>query len=181
MKRFITIFALAMLFVAPAAMAQNGYGWTISDSAIDARSNSGVNPAGGVFTYYLWLDCVTADGAAAAEFDLSSTGPNLLATTAINGFLNAGGTTDLLLATPCATGPVAAATILAITLPGEICIVPSAANGKNVSVDCTNFLEWNNDTIGYGETLGAASCASALCTVVSVEDSSWGSVKSLYR
>ena len=33
---------------------------------------------------------------------------------------------------------------------GDLCLVPSAANGFNVTVDCgPNFLKWNNTTIGF--------------------------------
>ena len=182
MKRFMTIFALALFVMAPAAMAQNQYGFTLSDSAVDPNSNTGAAPTGGVLNIYVWLACAPADGLSAAEFDVSGPGGAPLAFTALNGFLNAGGGTNLLLATPCTNGPVNAGTILALdTGAGDYCLVASAANGKNVSVDCTDFNEWANDVIGYNNSGGAAACADALCQPVSVEDSSWGAVKSLYR
>ena len=182
MKRFMTIFALALFVMAPAAMAQNQYGFTLSDSAVDPNSNTGAAPTGGVLNIYVWLACAPADGLSAAEFDVSGPGGAPLAFTALNGFLNAGGAANLLLATPCTNGPVAAGFALVIdAVPGDYCIVPSAANGKAVGVDCTNFLETTISSVGYNNSGGMAACAEALCPPVSVEDSSWGSVKSLYR
>jgi len=183
MKRFMTILVLAMLVMAPAAMAANTYGWTLSNSPASSLATTGPF-APGLLTLYLWLHCVGMDGVAAAEFDLQSVNPAniLLAFTALNGFLNAGGATNLLLATPCTAGPVFAGTVLILSnAPGEYCLKNSAANNKNVSVDCTNFLEWVNDIEGFSNTGAPAGCRATLCPIISVEESSWGEIKGLYR
>lgn len=182
MKKIAVPLAL-LLFTALPSAAQSIYGWTLSDSPSDPRSNTGVAPALGVATLYLWLEVACVDGVAAAEFDIAPpAGSSVLAFTQMNGFLNAGGPSTLLLATPCAFGPVAAGSVLVLDVtPGDYCLVPSAANGKNVSVDCTNFLEWNNDTIGYNNSGAQASCSVIIDCGLSLEDRSWGTLKVLYR
>ena len=164
---------------------QNRYGWRLSDSAVSQFSNIGAAPTQGLLTLYLWLDCSlgSAQGMSAAEFDLvAPAGSSILGFTPMNGFLNAGGPTNLLLATPCTVGPVTAGSLQVLDLgAGDYCIVSSAENGKNVSVDCSQFLEWDNDTVGYGNN-GTLGCVTlSINCEVSTEDSSWGSVKALYR
>jgi hypothetical protein len=180
MKRFMTILVLAMLVMAPMAMAQPQYGWTVSSSLADPFVNSGV-PTGGIATLYLWLQCTSpGDGVAAAEFDMQGPAGAVLAFTAMNGFLNAGGVTNLLLATACTSGPIVAGNWLCLSLPGNFCLRPSAANAKNVSVDCVNFQEWPNGTIGFANGV-AQICADVLCPPISVETRSWGQIKGLYQ
>jgi hypothetical protein len=180
MKRFMTILVLAMLVMAPAAMAANRYGWTISSSAVDPFVNTGL-PTGGIVTLFLWLQCAPDGGAAAAEFDIQGPAGAVLAFTAMNGFLNAGGALNLLLATPCNAGPVIAGNWLCLSLPGDFCLRPSAANAKNVSVDCVLFGEHTNATIGFGNSGAPANCVEILCPTDAVEESSWGEIKGLYR
>jgi hypothetical protein len=199
MKRLATIVTalFLMLMLVPSAGATVfQYGWTISNSDVEPFSNSGT-PSGGLATLYLWLECVTKDGVASAEFDLAvdGAGSAILAFTPTNGFLNAGGATNLLLASTGCPGdgdppiPIVAGSILVIDVGAEFCIVPSAANNRNVSVDCsqTDPQIHDNTTTGYS-SLGPPSCdervpPGVLCTwsPTSVEDSSWGQVKGLYR
>lgn len=96
----------------------------------------------------------------------------VLATTPVNGFLNAGGTTNLLLAVGgCPPGPVVAANLLTLSLPGSICLAPSAQNGVKGTVDCSpNPQLWSIDWRGL-----------ELLPPVSVEPTTWGSVKQRYR
>ena len=113
--------ALAVAFsfwmLAASAHADGGpYGWTISTSNTDPYLNTSIG-TGGLRTLYLWYSCSTAmpngpGGMASAVFRIESTGPNHLATTPQNGFLNAGSTDDLLLAVgSCPVGPVVAANL----------------------------------------------------------------------
>ena len=192
MKRFMTILVVAMLAVVPAAMAQN-FGWTVSNSTTDPLSNTGPIGAGpSMFAgnLYLWLFCDgTGFGMAAMEADVvelrgggAPTGFGVL-----NGFLNAGTATALLLAVGgCPTGPVLAGAFSVgpdAFLPDiEICLVPSAANNRSITVACGGS-GFNNNVIGFAKT-SAASCvdgdSSTLCGV-SVESSTWGQIKGLYR
>jgi len=189
MKRFMTILVVAMLAVAPAAMAQT-FGWTVSNSSTDHTSNTGPIGAGpSMFAgnLYLWLVCdgTGTAGMAAAEMDVvelrgagapTGFGP-------LNGFLNAGTATALLLAVGgCPMGPVLAGVFSVgpdAFLPDiEICLVPSAANNRSIVVACGG-VGYNNDVVGFAKT-SPASCVQPLCQV-SVEESSWGSIKGLYK
>ena len=183
MKRILTIAAVLAVMAAPAFAAD--YGWTISASGTDPFVNQGpINPA--PTTLFLWLQCTGADGMSAAEFDaIPPAGYLNFGFTPQNGFLNAGGAGDLLLAVGgCPTGPVVAGswTFFGSTA-GQVCLLPSVRSGVNVTVDCdpVNPQQHPNATIGYG--IGSAPTCNdgqPLC-LVAVEPSSWGSVKSLYR
>jgi hypothetical protein len=199
MKLFATIIAtlsvMLMLVPSSASAADFQYGWTISNSNASPFSNSGAPQGGGLLTLYLWLECVTKDGVASAEFDLAVGAPNnILAFTAMNGFLNAGGATNLLLAATGCPGdgdpavPIVAGSILALDFGGEYCIVNSATNNRNVSVDCsqTDPQTHPNKTTGYSSLGGPPACDDRdindmLCVPTSVDASSWGQVKGLYR
>jgi len=186
MKRFMTIVTvLAMLAMASSAFGQVLYGWSVSGSATDANVNTGT-PTGGVGTFYLWFNCNDGDGMSAAEFDMVVTGISPLAFTPMNGFLNAGTFPALLLAVGgCPNGPLVAGSILVLDLPGNIAFAPSAANGILGTVDCVTPVPnlWPMEWRGYDNTGAPApeSKPGDLCEVVSVEDGSWGSIKSLYR
>jgi hypothetical protein len=182
MKRFLTIFVV----LAFASSALGGdFGWTLSSSNTDPLANQGTY-ASGLLTLYLWYYCTNnARGLASAEFDIASTNPvNVVAAfTAINPpWLNAGGATNLLLAVGgCPSGPsVAGSFLISSNGPGQYCLTTSAV-GNNVSVNCVDLSVFPNDWIGYSDD-GSPPCASLedLC-VVAVENTSWGSVKSLYR
>ena len=181
MKRFFTI--LFVLAFASGAYAGD-FGWTLSDSASDPLSNAGTAVAG-LVNVYLWYYCTnTAEGLASAEFDVAGSAAPLSFTPA-NGFLNAGGATNMLLAVGgCPGGPVMAGNFLVFDAVGvgfNLCPVASAANGLNVSVNCVALMTYPNDYIGYAND-GSTPCTSIddLC-LTAVETSSWGAVKCLYR
>ena len=187
MKRFATIVAaLSILTLASSAFATGHlYGWSVSGSPVDPFVNSGA-ATNGVANLYLWFVCSTVDGMSAAEFDM--TGPQILGFNAMNGYLDADGAPDkfLLAVGMCPIGPVVAGQILVFDFPGEYCIIPSAANGFNVTVDCdVNPAAHGNQTTGYVAGGGVLSCDdsvnSELCIPVSVDATSWGHVKGLYR
>lgn len=181
MKRVLTIAAALLVFAAP-SFAQI-YGWTISSSPADPNVNSGaVSPA--PVTLFLWLACAPQDGMSAAEFNLSTPAGLLnFGFTTQNGFLNAGGAGNLLLAVGgCPTGPVVAGSWTFFgSQVGDICLVPSGG-GVRATVDCNTSVPgvWPISAVGYGYGSTGDSCREDLC-VVSVEPSSWGAVKSLYR
>ena len=174
--------------VAPGATAQNFY-WTVSSSSTNALSNSGSVGAGpSVFAgnLYLWLYCDGSGlGMAAAEMDVvelrGSGAP--MGFEPLNGVLNAGTATELLLSVGgCPSGGLLAG-VFAVGgdafLPDiEICLVPSAANNRNITVACGG-LGYNNVTIGFAKT-GGAGCVGSGC-FDAVTDNSWGKVKALFR
>jgi hypothetical protein len=178
MRPLLTIVPLVVLVMAPAATAVNRYNWTISSSPVHPLANNAL-PTFGIFNLYLWLHCAEPGGVAAAEFDIQGPVSAVLAFTAMNGFLNAGGATNLLLATPCNAGPVVAGSWLCLSLPGEFCLVPSV-NGKNVGVDCVVFAEHVNSVNGFVNGEAWPSCYDP-CLLDYVEPASWGRVKSLFR
>ncbi len=184
MKRFLSVVSiLSVLALATSALAFD-FGWTLSGSNTDPMVNTG-SPSAGVVSIYLWYYCTnTAEGLASAEFDI--TGSSLpLAFTAMNGFLNAGGATNLLLAVGgCPAGPLLAGSFLVNDLGSgfNLCISPSASNGLNVSVNCVALQIYENDFIGYTSdgTTPCQSFTTELCETP-VSATSWGNIKSLYR
>jgi hypothetical protein len=188
MKRVLTI-AFALLIAAVPAFAQQQYGWAISSSATDHTQNAGaVVPT--PFTLFLHLVCADPDGMSAAEFDLAAPAGVLnFGFTPMNGFLNAGGAGNLLLAVGgCPHGPIAAGSwTLFGSTAGSVCLVNSAANGIRVTVNCDPLdpvaYPINAKGFDYGQ-LGLTcddSVNGNLCPPIAVESSSWGTVKSLYR
>ncbi len=188
MKRIMTILTVIALFTMTAGTASAvgssaTFGWTISNSLVDPNVNTGAS-TGGVVSLGLWLQCGLGNGMASAEFDLGVSGAmSVLAFTAMNGFLNAGGSTNLLLAVgACPSGPVLAGTVLIFDNAGDICLVP-AGNGNNVTVECGTLALIDNYYRGYSNV--GAPCEhngeTVLCDFISVDDTSWGAVKSLYR
>jgi hypothetical protein len=184
MKRFLTIVSALCICATMAsnANAQPRYGWTVSNSQTDPLSTGGL-PNGGTDNLYLWFYCSPDEGMAAAEMTLESTPPGqVLAFNVMNGFLNAGNATNLLLAVGgCPSGPVVAGAILILHFaPLAVCL-----GGANVTVDCSSDpAAWPHDHRGYADA-GLPLCLNdteGLCEdEVSVEESSWGSIKSLYR
>jgi hypothetical protein len=177
--RFLVLAGLLVL--APPAQAKR-YGWSISNSETDPFSNTG-NPTYAVTKLYLWLQCCDTDGMSAAEFDIETSSISLLATTTQNGFLNAGGTSNVLLAVGgCPCGPMVAAELLVVDSGGTVCLVESAENSIRASVDCETLPElWPIDWIGYSSA-GPDPCGSGrLCRSELLDDSSWSEIKGLYR
>jgi hypothetical protein len=182
MRRFLTIFfALCICAVmATSASAQNIYGWTVSRSDTDPFANTG-ELVGSLVTLYLWYACNSNDGMSAAEIDPVIAGGSIAAFNVLNGYLNAGTATHLLLAVGgCPAAPVLAGSWLVLrSAPIDLC--PA---GANVTVDCSpDPSAWPNDFIGFSEA--GIPCEDLrpedLCGTTSVEESSWGSIKSLYR
>lgn len=186
MKRCYLAFA-AVLLLATSASAQFRYGWTISKSNTDPFVNTGA-PTGGVDNLYLWLQCTTTDGISAADFVITTTGGfTLLAFNPQAPFLNAGSGSNLLLAAGgCPTGPILAGSFLTLhSTAGTMCFTQGSTYPTPVAVDCASSPEAHEcDFIGYDD--GGNPCShfvsgTVLCGTVSVEDTSWGSIKGLYR
>ena len=99
-RHFAIALAVVLLFAFSTkslALHEGGYGWTVSKSAVDPLVNSGL-PTGGVDTLFLWFFC-SDEGMSAAEMTLESIPPGqVLAFNVMNGYLNAGNATNLLLA-----------------------------------------------------------------------------------
>ena len=188
-----TVAILAAVLMASSAFAESEpYTWTISGDSTNPFANTG-SFLPGLQTLYVWLACCNLpdplmDGMSAAEFGLFSTNPAnvILAMTPMNGFLNAGSPTEPLLAVGgCPCGPVAAASMLVLSnAPGQICFRASSATGTKGTVDCEpNPSLYAMAWIGFSDD-GAAPCTKGvICKEdpTSVEDSSFGKVKALYR
>lgn len=184
MKRVLTIVS-ALLVAASPAFADN-YGWSLSGSATEPCQPV---PLGSLQVVYLWFNYATDDGMSAMEANLTtSANYSVLGFNVQNGYLNAGNQTNLLLAVGgCPTGPVVAGAWNLFDLTGTGgfgCLA-----GANVTVDCdtVNPVAWPHGVSGWNNQGGTA-CSVLVdggdgCNppVVSVEDTSWGSVKSLYR
>jgi hypothetical protein len=183
-RRLATIlFILTVLGSAAGAAVAGEFGWTLSASASDPLASSGARAAG-LVNVYLWYYCTNGNGLASAEFDVTGSAVPVSFTGA-NGFLNAGGPAQLLLAVGgCPSGPILAGSLLIFDAAGlgfHLCPTASQANGRNVSVECATLEMYPNDFLGYASD-GSLPCASGedLCIVV-IDDRSWGSLKSLYR
>jgi uncharacterized repeat protein (TIGR02543 family) len=117
-----------------------GYELTISASSTDPYVSTRP-PTGGASSLYLWMTCADV-GPAALEADVSSTLP-YSAFTPSPGVLNLGTATNLLLAvTGCPPAPFLLGAFVIVDTGGELCLVPSAANGRMGVVSCSfpNFL-----------------------------------------
>lgn len=136
---------------------------------------------------YLWYVCGQPGGLAAAAFDVSvPDGVLNFGFTALNGFLNAGGASQLILAIGgCPVGPLLAGrwTLFGLA-PGDICLVESSLVGGRTAADCSaptpgiwpiraTGFRWSHD--------GTAACNDAPCGATVVEPVTWGRTKGLYR
>jgi hypothetical protein len=173
------VFAITTVMgMAPNPAAAN-YCWSVSHSSQDPLVNTGL-PNAGVDNLFLWL-FGSDQGMAAAEMSLDSLPPGqVLAFNVMNGFLNAGDATHLLLAVGgCPGAPIISGSILILHFaPLSLCL-----GGANVTVDCTiNPQAWPNTWIGYAD-LGLPPCSGGRheCGGFSVEGMSWGRIKSIYR
>ncbi|MAF26798.1 MAG: hypothetical protein QF819_04630 [Gemmatimonadota bacterium] len=187
MKRFAALSATLLVLILAGGAAAEVHGWTISGRTDDPFANTGP-PANGIVYLTLWYAC-PSDGWSAAEFDLSGsmTVLGFIPNSAFS-VLNSGGAENLFLAVGgCPSGPMPAGSIVALDFGGTLCIVPSAANGRNVTVNCdpTNPQAFNNLYTGYASD-GSTPCYSVpppheVCIPVFAEESRWGTIKSLYR
>jgi hypothetical protein len=190
MKRFAAIAAVSLSLLVPSSpMAQGEYGFTLSASSTTPDVNE-TSFAPGVRNAYLWLKCCDLpseyeQGISAAEFSVASTNLAnvILGFTPVFPWLPCGEIPTLFLACavdcPCNDSLVGNFLVL-FNAPGSLCIVPSST-GTRAGVDCSNNpslwpIEW------VGLDFGGGFCGSgSLCGVISVEDASWGGVKTLYR
>ena len=190
MKRFLTIvvasFCLVLARSAAAQPPQGDYGFTISASATSPDVNQAPFTPGILFVF-LWLKCCRLpagmeQGIAAAEFGIVSTSPAnvILAFTPVFPWLACGSLLICAADCPCTNSLVGRLTILS-NAPGSYCLGPSTT-GTKAGVDCSeNPSLWPIEWIGLDN--GGGFCGKGvLCDgPVSVEGTSWGSVKSLYR
>jgi hypothetical protein len=209
MKKFLTMMmVLALLVILPAtALAQSGfYTWSISGSAADPFANTAAVPAPGLITLYLWFveGChpEASGGMAAAEFKITvnagAGGWSFTAFIPQNSFFDAGppntaiSKNALMAVGACPTGPVVAANMLFI------------ANGSGANVGFTI----TDNTVGLSQVAATVDCSSGSpglhtwpatmrcvgysaggvnqdhgqdCRVTSVESTTWGQIKGLYR
>ncbi|MFN8176388.1 MAG: hypothetical protein U0167_00515 [bacterium] len=182
MKRILMV-ALAVLVIAMPAFAAD-YGWTISSSQSASDANTGGLASGGLGHLYLWYACSLGGGMSAADLGLQATGVVFAGFSPLNGFLNAGSGTNLLLAVGgCPAGPLVAGDITVFYFggAGSMCIVNSN-NNIRVTVDCTSPTPsaWDIKAVGW-DALATPACHEVLCAPTAVEPQSWGGVKSLYR
>lgn len=193
MKRWyiLAAFAFALVQTTVASAQDFRYGWTISKSQVDPFENTGA-PTGGVDTLYLWYQCNVGDGLSAADLVATgsfATGGSVLAFNVMNGFLNAGNATSLLLAVGgCPPGPIVAGNWLVLhAVPGDLCLGPGVVYPTPVAVDCSaNPTAHPADYIGYADTAFGPPCShfesgDQICETISVEETSWGTIKGLYR
>jgi hypothetical protein len=199
MRRWITICAAFCLLALPMMAAAQGtgyYEWSISASASSPDENIGPDGSGGLLTYYLWLvaGCNSIPGfpgMAAADMGLYTFGDfSFVAFTVQNGFLNAAGGSKLLLAVGgCPVGPIVAGQILVTGTVGGIRLgVGTESPPTSGTVDCTTDpLLWTwPQYVRYRGFKTNSSTANLQdhgngCTGDPVDESSWGTIKSLYR
>ncbi len=199
MKRWMTRWAVVAALALPAhAFAGGGgyYDWFLSFSSTDPDAVTGPDPAG-LVNISLWFmagcsPSLEGPGLAAAELRAYPSGSSpwtIIAFVTANGFLNAGSSTDLLLAVGgCPTGPLVAGDFLvSASGPGGLWLGESALGDARI-VDCSiDAQPWS-----WPEFVRFRGCQSVSspypvqdhgsgCTVTSVEESSWGTIKSLYR
>jgi hypothetical protein len=191
MKRFLTIVvALSCIVLPVSAFANTGeYGFTISGSAVSPDVNT-VPFVPGLLTAFLWLKCCQLpaplpQGISAAEFAVVSTNlaNAVLAFTAAGNWLNAGGATNLLLAVggcPC-MNDLAGSWLVLVNGPGSLSLGLSSTQTK-AGVDCSpNPSLWDVEWVGLDFGGGPCGKGTICQKPVSVEESSWGQVKALYR
>jgi hypothetical protein len=178
---------MTVLVMAATANAQQRYGWTVSQSPSDPCVNEGAFAAGGLVTLFLFYTYNSPDGMSAADISVVVNPPgalNIFGFNVANGFLNAGTSTNLLLAIGgCPSGPIQAGNWPAFSSVAawEFCL-----GGLNSTVNCDPLpVITANDHKGFSNNGFPRSCQVGMnddCSpIVSVEDASWGSIKSLYR
>ncbi len=182
------IVASLVLLIASMTSAYQFYGWSVSSSPSDPCVNEGAFPVGGFVTLFLWYAYNTPDGMSSTDITVVVNPPdalNIFGFNVQNGFLNAGTATSLLLAIGgCPNGPIAAGNWPCSTAAPawEFCL-----GGLNSTVNCDPIpVLWVNDHMGFTNGDAPTCCLRFLvcgipCGPVSIEDASWGSIKSLYR
>lgn len=197
MKKWLTTLVMTAAVALPMQAVAGGpgyYWWTLSFSDTDPNVQVG-NEGVGITNIHLWYvegcNSVPTEGAgmSAAEFGAKAKdGWTIIAFNTANGFLNAGTPTDLLLAVGgCPTATTRAGTFLVTGTGGKM----GLANTTNPAgvVDCAAspaLWPWPTNVRFTGckstTNAGASQDHGASCGgIVSVESTSWGSIKSLYR
>jgi hypothetical protein len=180
MKRILTILSVMAVLVASTSASAQVYGWSLSENTTEVCANTGT-PTFGVKNIYLWHTYATGLKMAAADIAVGgSLAP--LAFNTMNGYLNAGSATGLLLAVGgCPNPPIVAGAFIIIDTGGNMTL-----GGDRLTVDCVVNDAYASGTTGWSsdgsppvefEENGASGCEPPN----SVEPSSWGSVKNLYR
>ena len=179
MKRVLLLAMCALMVTPIVAGAQNNYGWSLSESPSDPCVTTGT-PTFAVKTIYLWHTYATNQQMSAA--DISAAGSIApLAFNASNGYLNAGDAVNLLLAVGgCPMPPINAGNFLIVDTGGNMELA-----GARLTVDCVVNDPYLSGTTGWssdGSTPVEYDVAGGTgCTTISVEGTSWGSVKNMYR
>jgi hypothetical protein len=180
MKRILTILSVMAVLVASTSASAQVYGWSLSESNTESCVSTGT-PTFGVKNIYLWHNY--AEGLNMAAADITVTGSIApLAFNPLNGYLNAGTATGLLLAVGgCPEPPINAGAFIIVDTGGNM-----ALGGARLTVDCVVNDAYVSDTKGWSsdgsEPVGFSATGGDGCTPPnSVEPSSWGSVKNLYR
>jgi hypothetical protein len=183
MRKVLSFAAAALLLLTPAVLSAGQYGWSISASSTDPAVNQGTFQSGAM-SLYLWYACSDDGGMAAAEFRLDSLDPAnaLISFTTMNNFLNAGTFPDVLLAVGgCPLAPIVAGRLdVSSVVPGDYCVVPSELSARRLVVDC-NIEGFPLQAKGYSSRGTMPLCYEPLCPIVSVEQTTWGRIKGIYR
>lgn len=173
--RLLVLVSLLLLVSASGVLAQE-YGWTLSFSSSEPLVSIG--PAfPGLGTVYLWLFCNYGDGAAAYGANVTATnGAFIAGFTPVTGVLNAGTATALLLAIGgCPDGPVLVGSFTVVGTATEMCMDTA------ITVDCDLIAPGEYPSYVRGLSAGGGGVCGHLCEFVATEESSWGSLKGLYR
>lgn len=164
---------------------------TLSASASDPFVNSGP-VSGSTLDLYLWLVCEESglDGVWSVSCEFTPPpGVVTLGFDPLGGCLNAGDDTDVLLAIPgCPQGPQTLGVWYVMsTMSGSYCLGPHPEWGLATGTycDCLScFTPGRVRQIGYAAGGGTATCIQTegfACGPTSVDPSSWGRVKALFR
>jgi hypothetical protein len=188
-RAFLLVISLLLIdSLAFAPLADAGYEFSISASSSDPHVNTS-SPAGGIRNLYLWLVC-TDEGLSAFEGDVTGS-LTVYGFNPLNGVLNAGGATNLLMAVPgCPVGADVDFLLgywVVMDTGGTICLGPSAANDIFGAVDCGDP---GPTLIEDPEVTGFASDGSSPCSVGEngcvgegflLGGSGWGSIRTEYE
>ncbi|MCA9752454.1 MAG: hypothetical protein KC591_09700 [Gemmatimonadetes bacterium] len=172
-----------LLLCGNAFAASRAYEWSISASSNDPSVNVADIPAGFPANLYLWLDCTTRDGAAVLLADFEDGGSLIYL-----GFTPVYFVTDPVPgAIPfpfCVPAPSMLGTILLINVGagGTMTLGASSFDGTRTTIDCaTPPQAWPHAIRGFATPGFTPDIVDECGGTVSVEETGWGGVKSLYR
>lgn len=171
--RPLAVMALLFLFVSLSLVGPRpaiaGYEFSVTADSTDPRANTAA-PTGAPRNLYLWLTC-TDDGLAALEAGVNTTLP-VYAFNPLNGVMNVGNATQLLLAVPGCPIGASVDHLLGYWVVqdsgGTLCLGPSAANSTFVAVDCDGLAPASHEPtlVGFSSS-GSPPCevGETACTV----------------